>query len=134
MAEVLLAYNNGCGGGGGGEKKVEQQQQQQQQGQVLELLLSALRKSVALPCQMADADDPSVAWGMDIGWPTDVRHVAHVTFDRFHGFLGLPVEFEVEMPPRVPSARYSLPSFHFHPPMRDLRCKSFDFSEGISAF
>ncbi|KAK8605056.1 hypothetical protein V6N13_082515 [Hibiscus sabdariffa] len=35
---------------------------------------------------------------MEVGWPTDVRHVAHVTFDRFHGFLGLPVEFEPEVP------------------------------------
>jgi hypothetical protein len=42
---------------------------------------------------------------MEIGWPTNVRHVAHVTFDRFHGFLGLPSEFEDEMPCRVPSAR-----------------------------
>lgn len=40
---------------------------------------------------------------MEMGWPTDVRHVAHVTLDRFHGFLGLPVEFEDEMPCRVPS-------------------------------
>ncbi|KAJ0778223.1 putative Rho GTPase-activating protein 1-5 [Helianthus annuus] len=43
--------------------------------------------------------------GMEIGWPTDVRHVAHVTFDRFNGFLGLPVEFEPEVLRRAPSAR-----------------------------
>uniref|UniRef100_A0A2N9J976 Rho-GAP domain-containing protein n=1 Tax=Fagus sylvatica TaxID=28930 RepID=A0A2N9J976_FAGSY len=42
---------------------------------------------------------------MEIGWPSNVRHVAHVTFDRFHGFLGLPVEFEPEVPRRAPSAR-----------------------------
>jgi hypothetical protein len=47
---------------------------------------------------------------MEIGWPTDGRHFAHLTLDRFHGFLGLPVEFEVELPPAFPSARYSLPS------------------------
>ncbi|XP_027341608.1 rho GTPase-activating protein 5-like [Abrus precatorius] len=41
---------------------------------------------------------------MDIGSPTNVRHVAHVTFDRFNGFLGLPVEFEPEVPRRPPSA------------------------------
>ncbi|PWA65423.1 rho GTPase activating protein with PAK-box/P21-Rho-binding domain-containing protein [Artemisia annua] len=41
---------------------------------------------------------------MEIGWPTDVRHVAHVTFDRFNGFLGLPVEFEPEVLRRAPSA------------------------------
>ncbi|KAL1298798.1 hypothetical protein HN51_043090 [Arachis hypogaea] len=41
---------------------------------------------------------------MNIGSPTNVRHVAHVTFDRFNGFLGLPVEFEPEVPRRPPSA------------------------------
>ncbi|CAA0825234.1 Rho GTPase-activating protein 1 [Striga hermonthica] len=41
---------------------------------------------------------------MEIGWPTDVQHVNHVTFDRFDGFLGLPVEFEPEVPRRAPSA------------------------------
>ncbi|KAL5545818.1 hypothetical protein UlMin_005505 [Ulmus minor] len=41
---------------------------------------------------------------MEIGWPSNVRHVAHVTFDRFNGFLGLPVEFEPEVPRRAPSA------------------------------
>ncbi|PQQ19074.1 rho GTPase-activating protein 5-like [Prunus yedoensis var. nudiflora] len=32
------------------------------------------------------------------------RHVAHVTFDRFNGFLGLPSELEPEVPRRAPSA------------------------------
>lgn len=45
---------------------------------------------------------------MDIGSPTNVRHVAHVTFDRFNGFLGLPVEFEPEVPRRPPSASASV--------------------------
>ncbi|KAL5561585.1 hypothetical protein UlMin_031332 [Ulmus minor] len=45
---------------------------------------------------------------MEIGWPTNVRHITHVTFDRFNGFLGLPVEFEVEIPGRVPSASASV--------------------------
>ncbi|KAJ4748608.1 hypothetical protein LUZ62_083013 [Rhynchospora pubera] len=40
---------------------------------------------------------------MKISWPTDVRHVAHVTFDKFQGFLGLPDEFEPEAH-RAPSA------------------------------
>ncbi|XP_078170075.1 rho GTPase-activating protein 1-like [Carex rostrata] len=39
-----------------------------------------------------------------ISWPTDVRHVAHVTFDKFQGFLGLPDEFEPEALHRAPSA------------------------------
>jgi hypothetical protein len=103
MVEVVMV-SNGCGGEG--EDKMEAGRQQQQ-GQVLGLVLAALRKSVVLPCQMADADDPvGEAWGMEIGWSTDVRHVAHVTFDRLHGFLGLPVEFELEIPGQVPSARY----------------------------
>jgi hypothetical protein len=102
MVEVVMVPN-GCGGED--EGKVEAGQQQ---GQVLSLVLAALRKSMVLPCQMADADDPAAgaAWGMEIGWPTDVRHVAHVTFDRLRGFLGLPVEFEIEIPGQVPSARY----------------------------
>ncbi|XP_051228541.1 rho GTPase-activating protein 2-like [Lolium perenne] len=33
---------------------------------------------------------------MKIGWPTEVRHVAHVTFDRFHGFRGVPAELQPE--------------------------------------
>ena len=33
---------------------------------------------------------------MEIGWPKNIRHVAHVTFDRFNGFLSLPVELEQE--------------------------------------
>ncbi|KAF0893769.1 hypothetical protein E2562_029665 [Oryza meyeriana var. granulata] len=41
---------------------------------------------------------------MEIGWPTDVRHVAHVTFDRFHGFQGLPVELQPEVAGNAPSA------------------------------
>ncbi|CAN1252107.1 Rho GTPase-activating protein 1 [Linum perenne] len=40
---------------------------------------------------------------MEISWPSNVRHVAHVTFDRFNGFLGLPVEFEPDVPRKVPS-------------------------------
>lgn len=45
---------------------------------------------------------------MEIGLPTSVRHIAHVTFDRLNGFLGLPVEFELEVPRRVPSASASV--------------------------
>ena len=118
-------------GGAGGE---EAEERERQQLSVLALLLAAVRRSV-VACRV-EREPERVAgggWGeeeedaasyaglgeMEIGWPTDVRHVAHVTFDRFHGFLGLPVEFEVEMPPRVPSARYpTLPSFL--PPMRSL--------------
>ncbi|CAO1943189.1 unnamed protein product [Urochloa humidicola] len=42
---------------------------------------------------------------MEIGWPTEVRHVAHVTFDRFHGFRGVPEELQRELQAsRPPSA------------------------------
>ena len=117
-------------GGAGGE---EAEERERQQLSVLALLLAAVRRSV-VACRVErepervtggggwEEEDAAAYAGlgeMEIGWPTDVRHVAHVTFDRFHGFLGLPVEFEVEMPPRVPSARYpTLPSFL--PPMRSL--------------
>jgi len=41
-----------------------------------------------------------------IEWPTHVQHIAHVTFDRYNGFLGLPEEFKIEVPLRPPSARF----------------------------
>ncbi|CAJ1956156.1 unnamed protein product [Sphenostylis stenocarpa] len=67
---------------------------------LLALLLTLLRKSF-LPRK-------TISSIMDIGSPTNVRHVAHVTFDRFNGFLGLPVEFEPEVPRRPPSASASV--------------------------
>ncbi|XP_062197755.1 rho GTPase-activating protein 5-like [Phragmites australis] len=71
----------------------------------LALLFELLRKSL-LGCrpQGGDGGGEGDGCGMEIGWPTDVQHVAHVTFDRFHGFLGLPVELEPEVPRRAPSA------------------------------
>lgn len=68
---------------------------------LLALLVTLFRKSL-----IACKSDRRELCSMEIGWPTDVRHVAHVTFDRFNGFLGLPVEFEPEVPRRAPSARY----------------------------
>ncbi|XP_076953805.1 rho GTPase-activating protein 5-like [Bidens hawaiensis] len=78
-----------------------QQQQQQQQLSLLALLLTLFRKSFFKNTVAEQRLDLS---RMEIGWPTDVRHVAHVTFDRFNGFLGLPVEFEPEVLRRAPSA------------------------------
>ncbi|KAI3411465.1 Rho-GAP domain-containing protein, partial [Psidium guajava] len=80
------------------ESKRENREQRQQ--------LSALAPLVAIPRKslVACKSDRSELCGMEIGWPTNVRHVAHVTFDRFHGFLGLPVEFEPEVSRRAPSA------------------------------
>jgi hypothetical protein len=120
MTGVVVVSSTGCKGGGGREKRSGEEERRHRA--VLELLLAAVRRSV-VSCQLErgsagsgatgwaeeeddEGDDAAVELGeMEIGWPTDVRHVAHVTFDRFNGFLGLPVEFEVEMPCRVPSAR-----------------------------
>ncbi|KAF7814608.1 putative ZmL1 non-LTR retrotransposon protein [Senna tora] len=48
---------------------------------------------------MVDRQDNviSTVHHMEIGWPTNVQHITHVTFDSFNGFLVLPVEFEVEI-------------------------------------
>lgn len=66
---------------------------------VLDFLVAALRKSL-VTCSVETEDVAS----MEISWPSEVRHVSHVTFDRFGGFLGLPTEFEPEVPRKAPSA------------------------------
>ncbi|CAM0950056.1 unnamed protein product [Alopecurus aequalis] len=81
-----------------GEREL-QGSEEEERWSFLALLLELLRKSF-LGCK-----EEGGGCGMEIGWPTEVQHVAHVTFDRFHGFLGLPVEFEPEVPRRAPSAR-----------------------------
>ncbi|KAI3741413.1 hypothetical protein L1987_59085 [Smallanthus sonchifolius] len=71
---------------------------------ILALVFSAIRKSI-VTCAVDDSDDASSAISsLDIGLPTDVQHVSHVTFDRFDGFLGLPVELQPEVPRKPPSA------------------------------
>ncbi|KAJ8568478.1 hypothetical protein K7X08_028011 [Anisodus acutangulus] len=70
---------------------------------LLALLVTLFRKSFWLACK-TEREGGGDLRGMEIGWPTNVRHVAHVTFDRFNGFLGLPVEFEPEVSRRAPSA------------------------------
>nr|CAD1817026.1 unnamed protein product [Ananas comosus var. bracteatus] len=122
MTGVVLV-SSGCRGGegnGGGRrgKREEEEEEEERESQIslLALLLAAIRRSMASSCRLdrATAADNAAVFkglrrrGMEIGWPTDVRHVAHVTFDRFHGFLGLPVEFELEIPCRVPSASTSV--------------------------
>lgn len=81
----------------------------QPQFSVLGVVAAALRRSL-VTCSV-DADE--VASDVDIGWPTDVRHVSHVTFDRFNGFLGLPVELQPDVPRKPPSARLRSPTFSF---------------------
>jgi hypothetical protein len=79
---------------------------------VVEMVTGALRRSLMMCTtsgarQAAPEEDGAApaAAGMQIGMPTDVRHVSHVTFDRFSGFLGLPADLEPDVPRPVPSAR-----------------------------
>ncbi|KAB2615097.1 rho GTPase-activating protein 1 [Pyrus ussuriensis x Pyrus communis] len=77
----------------------DRDKRRREQLSLLALLVTFFRKSL-IPCK----SDRREFCAMEIGWSTNVRHVAHVTFDRFNGFLGLPVEFEPEVPRRPPSA------------------------------
>ncbi|KAH7686749.1 Rho GTPase activation protein [Dioscorea alata] len=79
---------------------------EEDQFSVLHLLVATLRKSLVMCSAGAEVDN--VEEVLDIGRPTDVRHVSHVTFDRFDGFLGLPVELERDVPSRAPSASASI--------------------------
>ncbi|MCL7043430.1 hypothetical protein MKW94_017504 [Papaver nudicaule] len=85
----------------------EPQQQHPHQFSVLDILVEALRKSL-VTCTSTSFSREDDFYSLDIGWPSDVRHVSHVTFDRFNGFLGLPAEFQPEIPGRVPSASVSV--------------------------
>ncbi|KAK8550783.1 hypothetical protein V6N13_119285 [Hibiscus sabdariffa] len=82
------------------EEEEEEEEEKRDQLSLLALVVTLFRKSLAA-CKKMDRRE---LCAMEISWPTNVRHVAHVTFDRFNGFLGLPVEFEPEVPRRAPSA------------------------------
>ncbi|CAM8925664.1 unnamed protein product [Rhodiola kirilowii] len=92
-----------------GQKENGKQDQNQVQTQlpIVELLIAALRKSM-VACRVDGGGSDDVISALEISRPTNVRHITHVTFDRFNGFLGLPVEFEVEVPCKVPSASVSV--------------------------
>ncbi|CAN6280402.1 unnamed protein product [Urochloa humidicola] len=82
---------------------------------VVDMVAGALRRSFMLCSssgtgvrEAAPEEDGDAASGMQIGGPTDVRHISHVTFDRFVGFLGLPADLEPEVPRPVPSASVSV--------------------------
>ncbi|TKY61842.1 Rho GTPase-activating protein 2 [Spatholobus suberectus] len=93
-------------GGGKGRRGGEEDQNP---ASPVAVLLAALRKSM-VACSVDSPDDviSAVHHPMEIGWPTNVKHVSHVTFDRFNGFLGLPLELEVHVPAPVPSASVSV--------------------------
>lgn len=104
MAGMVLVSASGTEGQCGSrhqEKLVNNDEQLQVR--IVELVMAALRKSM-VACRVGGEE----VIVMDISRPTNVRHITHVTFDRFNGFLGLPVEFEVDVPSKVPSARYPL--------------------------
>lgn len=102
---VMVTKGGGCAGGVSRAKGTRGSEHDQNQLSMMAILLEAVRKSL-VSCRFEGREDviPTVNH-MEIGWPTNVQHISHVTFDRFNGFLGLPVEFEVEIPCRVPSAR-----------------------------
>lgn len=101
---IMVTKGGGCGGGGT-KSPAPTTKDEQNQLSLVALLVAALRKSM-IACRVDRRDDAiSTVHHMEIGWPSNVQHITHVTFDRFQGFLGLPVEFEVEIPPKVPSAR-----------------------------
>nr|XP_043621644.1 rho GTPase-activating protein 2-like [Erigeron canadensis] len=123
---VMLTARRGagdcCGGGraeaaktlDGGVNEIEEEEENQIS--LVALLIAALRKSM-VACRVEsnsgsmdeqEQQEKNRKMEMEIGWPTNVKHLTHVTFDRFHGFLGLPVEFQVEIPCRVPSASVSV--------------------------
>uniref|UniRef100_A0A7N0ZW48 Uncharacterized protein n=1 Tax=Kalanchoe fedtschenkoi TaxID=63787 RepID=A0A7N0ZW48_KALFE len=105
----MVMVTKPCGGGTCGSE-AQKESGQNQSLALLELLVAALRKSM-VACRVDHGGGEEVisaVQSMDISWPTNVRHITHVTFDRFNGFLGLPVEFEVEVPCEVPSASVSV--------------------------
>ena len=104
--QVVVTNGGGCAAVGKGRRAAAGEEEQNPASPVA-LLLAALRKSM-VACSVDSPDDviSAVHHPMEIGWPTNVKHVSHVTFDRFNGFLGLPLELEVHVPAPVPSARY----------------------------
>ncbi|KAK7392627.1 hypothetical protein VNO78_21071 [Psophocarpus tetragonolobus] len=86
------------------DKERNERDKEGDQVSILSLLVDAFRKSLIGCTKYSNSTGDGGPSSMEIGFPSNVRHVAHVTFDRFNGFLGLPVEFEPEVPRRVPSA------------------------------
>ncbi|ERN16845.1 rho GTPase-activating protein 5 [Amborella trichopoda] len=109
MAQVVMVSKLCPGRGNSGEvgkERGDQREDESAQISLLALLLDTFRRSL-VSCRVREEGEKPQRQ-MEIGWPTNVRHVAHVTFDRFNGFLGLPVEFETEVPRKVPSASASV--------------------------
>ncbi|GMI66743.1 ROP guanosine triphosphatase (GTPase)-activating protein 3 [Hibiscus trionum] len=97
------SFSSSQGQGQGQSRDSTSKDNNQFQFHFLDILAALLRKSL-VTCSV-ETDDVS---SMDISLPTEVRHVSHVTFDRFNGFLGLPTELQHDVPRRVPSASASV--------------------------
>ncbi|CAI5960304.1 unnamed protein product [Closterium sp. NIES-65] len=67
---------------------------------------AAVRGCGASGCADVEAADARTA--MEIGAPFDVKHVVHVTFDRYKGFIGLPDELLAHVDAVPPSASLSV--------------------------
>lgn len=70
-------------------------------------LLTCMRKSFVFCTvdEMAnDNTNEEEKLSISIGLPTEVCHVAHVTFDRYQGFIGVPRELEPDVNTKAPSA------------------------------
>lgn len=94
------------------ESENDSDHESQQQQPILDIFVAVLRKSL-VTCASVETEEEveeeeNVSNSMDIGCPTDVRHVSHVTFDPFNGFLGLPLDLQPQLPPKVPSASLSV--------------------------
>ncbi|MQM02425.1 hypothetical protein Taro_035189 [Colocasia esculenta] len=101
MSSKLVDAEEGWGPPGENQQYRQQRRWRQQFPPIFAIVAAALRKSL-VTCSVEPRED--VCASMDIGWPTNVRHIAHVTFDRFQGFLGLPVELEHDVLRTAPSA------------------------------
>ncbi|KAK8960920.1 hypothetical protein KSP40_PGU004012 [Platanthera guangdongensis] len=115
MAGVAVVTGGRCRGSG---KKIRREEEKHRQISLSALLTAAFRKSLA-QCHLREEEKRPI----DIGWPSEVHHIAHVTFDRFHGFLGLPIEFELQIPHQSPSAStmYSVNVFGISP--ESMQCE-----------
>ncbi|KAL8151409.1 hypothetical protein V2J09_021217 [Rumex salicifolius] len=114
MSGLVMVTKGGGGCGGGGTTKSPAPKkgggvsaEEESQLSLLAFILAALRKSM-VSCRVDRRGAQEVISAMEIGWPTNVQHITHVTFDRFNGFLGLPDELQVEIPCKVPSASASV--------------------------
>jgi hypothetical protein len=98
-----------------GQKQKRKSSSAQLSIEAANMLLYTVRRSLISSCHSMQEEDEEEEeeeivqrrlQAPVIEWPTHVQHIAHVTFDRYNGFLGLPEEFKIEVPLRPPSARF----------------------------